>query len=178
MTCGVYFGKSIDSIRIGQAIAIEERTKDHQGSSLSYTVAFILDCRSEELLKEEKLAFNFFKKYHIKGSFYSLEIEHLIPEYIEKRKQEKLNKKNTKGTKGKIDTLFGEERMDDILPRCSFFPEQTAAYMGQKNSIRGIKPRTIFYNGKKVIVCEKMKKIYQQIVKDTKERIKLEKIKL
>jgi len=171
MTCGVYFGKSTDSIRIGEAIDIDKRTKDHQGSCLSYTVPFILECHKEERKLEEKLAQKFFKKYHVRDSFYGLEIEHLVPEYIENRKQEKLDKKNKKGTKGKIDTLFGEESLDNILPRCHFFPEETAAYMGQKNSISGLKPRTISYGNKRVPISEKFKKIYQQLRRDFKKEI-------
>ena len=172
MTCGVYFGKSTDAIRIGQGVVIEKRTKTHQGSCLSYTVTNILECRKEERLYEEKLAQEYFKKYHIKDSFFSLEIEDLIPEYIEKRKQEKLNKKNKKGSKGKIDTLFGEESLDNILPRCHFFPEETAAYKGQKNSISGLKPRIISYGNKKVPISEKFKKIYQQLRRDFKKEKK------
>jgi hypothetical protein len=124
-----------------------------------------------DVVVEEKLAQKFFKKYHVRDSFYSLEIEHLVPEYIEKRKQEKLDKKNKKGTKGKIDTLFGEESLDNILPRCHFFPEETAAYKGQKNSISGLKPRTIPYGNKRVPISEKFKKIYQQLRRDFKKEI-------
>lgn len=161
MTCGVYFGKSTDAIRIGEGIVIEKRTKTHQSSCLSYTVPFILECRKEERKLEEKLAQEFFKKYHLKGSFFSLEIEDLIPEYIENRKEIKEQKNIKKASRGKLNTLYGEESLSDLLPRCSFFPEETVGYMGKKDSIKGLKFRTILINNKRVPVSEKFhKQIY------------------
>ena len=167
--CGIYFIKTTDGIRIGQSKNIKSRFSSHKSSNYNITILAILNCLKNELNAEEQKAFNFFKDYHIQDSFYKEDISEMIDSYIVKRTLEKNNIADKRAARGTfIGTLYGSISSISIRPNCDIFPDQKATIMGRAGGKQTY--RKIIIEGKTYTVSEKFKKLYQAIVRDTKEK--------
>ena len=168
--CGVYFFFDGKEVRIGMSEDVEKRLKTHKSSNSKIEVLGIINCLENELRLEESKAFNYFKKYLINNSFYSIEIIDLVPSYIIKRTLEKNNIKENPNKKGTtIGTLYGPVNILSIRKRCDIFPDQPAAIVGRAGTNE--KYRKIKIGNNVYIVSEKFKKLYQQIIRDIKDII-------
>ena len=169
---GVYFISDDNSVRIGQSKNIKKRLGSHRSSRLQNNIICVLRCDNNEQKFEEKLAQEYFKDYHIKNSFYSIEIVNQVRSYVSNREIEKLDlKKSGIERNGKVTSLFGEVATKQHLPPCSFLPNETAQYIGTKNNRKGLTPRTRWVNGKRKFLSAKAHDIERAFVKDTKQRV-------
>ena len=169
---GVYFISDDNEVRIGESKDLEERIKQHNSSRSKTEIVAILPCEPHETKYEEGVAEEHFKQYHTKGSFYSIEIKDMIPDYINKRTLDRLDiKKKEIKRKGTVKTLWGPESITEWLPNCSVYPHKFAGYMDEPSSKSGFRPRHVTVLGKVMYLSEPAKRLYQNIVKDTKIKL-------
>ena len=172
---GVYFGCDEKEIRIGCSANVTLRLKEHQSSNNRFKLVGFIPTDKKEIFDEEDKAFNYFKDYKIRNSFYDISILPKISYYIQDRileRNELLNKiiKRT----GTIQTVYGEENLTSFRLRCDIFPEQFVTFMGRAGTKSGERPRKFIIEGKTYIVSEKAKKLIQSIIRDTKQKYGVE----
>jgi len=170
---GIYFITDDNQVRIGMSKNISQRIKQHRSSSSTARLITWLACDDKELQYEENLAHKHFENYHIRDSFYSIEISTEVLSYVSNRTNEKLDFGKPENQKtGKVNTLFGEKLTKDFLPQCDYISGLTAGYIGTKHTRRGLRPRVKWINGERKYLSEKAHKMYIEFSKDTKARLK------
>ena len=169
---GVYFISDDNEIRIGESKDLDERIKQHNSSRSKTEILAILPCEPHGTKLEEEEAQEYFRQYHIRGSFYSIEIKDMISDYINKRTLDRMDiKKKEIKRKGTVNTLWGPESITEWLPNCSVYPHKFAGYMDEPSSKTGFRPRQVTVLGEVMYLSEKAKRLYQNIVKDTKIKL-------
>tara|TARA_Y100000593_G_scaffold95083_1_gene199332 strand:- start:2014 stop:2613 length:600 start_codon:yes stop_codon:yes gene_type:complete len=169
---GIYFITDDIQVRIGMSRNISQRIKQHRSSSSSARLITWLMCDIKELHYEENLAHKHFENYHIRDSFYSMEISTKVLSYVANRTNEKLEIGKSENQKtGKVNTLFGEKLTKDFLPQCDYIPGLTAGYIGTKHTRQGLRPRVKWINGERKYLSEKAHKMYIEFSKDTKSKL-------
>ena len=173
ITSGQYFLDDGVDIRIGCAKDVAERLKQHQSSNKNIKLIALVPTDSKEIFDEEKKAFNHFKDYKLKNSFYNRDdVLPKIATYVNDRLLDRANLLNThlKRT-GIIQTVYGEENLISFRERCDIFPDQYVTFMGKAGTQKGERPRTFTIEGKTYKVSDRAKRLIQSIIRDTKNKM-------
>ena len=172
-TSGQYFIDDGTDIRIGCSEDIESRLKKHQSSNRKAKLVAIIPTDPKEIFDEEQKAFNYFKEYKLRDSFYSRDdVLPKIAGYVNDRLLDRANLLNLHLKRnGTVQTLYGEENLINFRERCDIFPDQYVTFMGKAGTKSGESPRTFTIEGKTYKVSERAKRLIQSIVRDSKNKM-------
>ena len=171
---GIYFIQSSTAIKIGKASLIAERFEAIQTSNPDFLkIHSIIPCSVKMYTREERLAHNFFKQWHLRGEWYKLDIIPMIKDYIKKRNglliehETKINKSGIY----KIATLEGVETVKLEKPMCHFYswlPAQSKGVNGPKQTYR-----KMLFKGNWVYISHKKHEENRDFVKNLKSKYKI-----
>jgi hypothetical protein len=156
---GIYFIEDAGGIKIGSAGNIETRRTDLQtANSYRLKILGFIKCDKGNLLKEERLAHDYFAENRIHLEWFDKHIKKELKKYIKGRQGILIEEDNKKLDNNLIATLYGEKPITSMRPRCNFYTHLPAAILGKRGTNE--RYRTISYKGKRVYIsCRKWEQL-------------------